>query len=281
MISRILVLAAIVSAAPPFVRGDGLIYSLPPDGRWVTYRMHLYATGVETLKGESLPDVKVEGTFTVRSVGEASPPGGPARWIELESHMPPTKEQAGRIIALKMVIPVTLLRRGADPLADIGELYFWDRDWHWGKDPEKGHKEKLTNKARILYEIERFRQQFPFPARKRDEIRAVEGVEVKTPLKTYRARKVSYPVTFQGKLSGGRGGRWEWQGHHALWLSDDVPFGVVAVETVNAGEEEYAHAEKDGTYRLNGNGVRWKKTTTRLEVQSVGDDAKSSLPDLP
>ena len=65
------------------------------------------------------------------------------------------------------------------------------------------------------------------------------------------AKKISCPTKFEGKLTGGKGGRWGSTGEYSLWLSEDAPFGVVAVETVTTGEEEYATADKKGVYNLN------------------------------
>ena len=262
--------------------GDGLVYNLPPDGSWVTYRVQQDATDIESLKGEKWPDpeMTMHSTFTIRSVGVKATEKANARWIELELSRPPTEEHGeGRIITLKMLIREKVLGRGFDPLAEVDEIYFWDRDWEWGHEPEKGTKHKLTDKARVLYEIERFRQQFPFPAQDSEPVQT--GVaKVTTPLGVFQTETLSYPVEFEGKLYGGKGGRWGWKGTHSLWLSNASPFGVVAVETVTSNYEEDATPDDEGVYRLDGKGVRLK-SKVKLELQAVGTNAKSAFPDLP
>ncbi|MFV1967384.1 MAG: hypothetical protein ACC628_18295 [Pirellulaceae bacterium] len=238
------------------------------------------ATDIESLKGERWPDPEMtrHGTFTIRSVGVKATEQGIARWIELESSVPPTEEfQQGRIIILKMLILEKVLGRGFDPLADVDEIYFWDRDWEWGHEPESGTEEKLTDNARVLYEIERLRQQFPFPAQEPDQVQKVTA-KVTTPFGVFQAETLSYPTEFEGKLAGGKGGRWRWNGTYSLWLSHGSPFGVVAVETVTSGDEEYATVDGDGNYRLNGIGVRMK-SKVRMELQAVGTNAKSAFLD--
>lgn len=266
--------AATLMASPTLA--DGLIYQLPPDGSWVTYESVTRLTEVKTLKGEAIPDMERRGTLTLRSVGVGTVGKEAARWIELEGKMPPVKSgPEGRIIILKALIPNALLGRNADPLKDVSELHFMDRKWVLGKDPAQGVQERIVDPARIAYEIERFRKEFPFPPT--NPPTEAPASDLKTPLRTFRAKKISYPTKFEGKLTGGKGGRWGWKGEYSLWLSEDAPFGVVAVETVTTGEEEYATADKKGVYNLNGEGVRFK-TNMRLELSKVGTDAKSAFP---
>lgn len=281
MSPRMTLLAVVASLSIcPTLDADGLIYTLPPDGSWATYRFHQTATDIESLDGEPWPDptLTAQGTLTIRSVGVKATEQGSARWIELEGNVPPTEaSKHGRIIVLKMLISENALRRGSDPLAGVDEIYYWDRDWEWGHEPENAVRKKLNDKARVLYELERFRKQFPFPPQEQDQ--ETKGTaEVTTPLGVYQAVTLSYPVEFEGKLTGGKGGRWGWTGTYTLWLSDASPFGVVAVETVTTGFEEYATQGDDGVYRLNGNGVR-SQSTVKLKLQAVGTNAKSAFPD--
>ncbi len=103
-------LAAIAAFVPVLVpvniaRADGLIYRLPPDGTWVRYRVTQHATEIASLDGKPLPDMSVEATLTLRSVGQVATDGHKSRWIELEWKIPPAEDRRGRIIVLKMSIP--------------------------------------------------------------------------------------------------------------------------------------------------------------------------------
>lgn len=267
--------AATLMASPTLA--DGLIYQLPPDGSWVTYKSVYRATEVSTLKGVASPDIKGHGTLTLRSVGVGTVGKEPARWIELEAKWPPEKgvRAEGRIIAWKALIPNAVLGRNADPLKNITELHFIDRNWVLGKEPKQGVPERIEDPARIAYEIERFRQEFPFPPT--NPPAESPSSEIKTPLKTFSAIKISYPTKFEGKLTGGKGGRLRWEGDYSLWLSKDAPFGVVAVESTTTGDEEYATADTKGVYHLNGDGMRFK-TFKRLELEASGTGAKSAFP---
>jgi hypothetical protein len=280
-----LAVTAILGLVPAFVcpssaYADGLIYRLPPDGTWVRYRGKQEATEAVTLDGKRFPDFTIESTLTLRSVGQVTTDGDKARWIELEWKIPPAEARTGRIIILKMLIPEDDLRRGRDPLAGVEELYFWDRDWEWKQEPEAGVKEKVADPPRVLYEIERFRFMLPFPPRARESQLETVQKTVAVPHGTYAVQRISYPLEFEGKLSGGKGGRWEWKGTFSLDICETVGFGVVALDALISSEEEYANAGADGVYRLSGVGSRMK-AHLHMELEASGDDAKSAMPEFP
>lgn len=250
---------------------DGLIYSLPPDGSYATFKYEQNATELKTLAGESLPDVKVSGTFTVRSVGKQETDKGPARWIELEARWVPDEQRpVGRVIVLRMLIPESSLTRDSDPLIAIREIDFLDKDWNFGHNPENSKSEHLTDSASVLYEIERLRQFFPFPPVDAQSSSKKETVTIKVPVGECKSTNISYPTKFEGKLTRGTLGTWNWEGTYSLWLSDASPFGVVAVETINNVKEVYGAADGKPI------GVKMK-CKSRLELTSVGVDAESAL----
>jgi hypothetical protein len=284
MQARAFVLPVLVGIlVAPQARADGLIYNLPPDGAWARFRMVHRLWDLTTLQGEAATPSKatLRGTFTLRTVGVQYTAEGPGRWIELESSGPPAEDQDGRIIILKMLIPEQHLAVGADPLAHINEIYYWSRNWPLDEQPRPGVKEQLRDDARIRYEIERFRTFFPFPFRDETTCQSTSDQSVETPMATFSATKITYPMTFSGKLSGGTSGRWSWSGVHTLWLSDKSPFGVVAVETEFTQTDE--HEQKSSTtneYELTGEGVRGKNNV-RLELEAIGMGAESALPEFP
>jgi hypothetical protein len=284
MPARALILAVLVGIfVAPQASADGLIYGLPPDGAWARFRMVYRLWDLTTLQGEAATpsEATLRGTFTLRSVGIQDTAEGPGRWIELESSGPPAEDQDGRIIVLKMLIPERHLAVGADPLAHVAEIYYWSRDWPLDEEPKPGVKERLRDDARIRYEIERFRTFFPFPCGNETTCQSTSDQSVETPMATFSATKITYPMTFSGKLSGGTSGRWSWSGVHTLWLSDKSPFGVVAVDTEFTQTDE--HERKSSTtneYELTGEGVRGKNNV-RLELEATGVGAESALPEFP
>lgn len=126
MFARASMFASIVFLIASSAFADGLIYVLPSDGSWATFKFEQNATEVKTLAGEVLPDVNVSGTFTVRSVGTEQADKGPDRWIELEARWVPDEHREGRIIILRMLIAESSLKRDSDPLMGIREIDFVD-----------------------------------------------------------------------------------------------------------------------------------------------------------
>ena len=275
MFARTTAVASIVFLIASSAFADGLIYLLPSDGSWATFKYEQNATEVKTLAGEILPDVNVSGTFTVRSVGKTQTHKGPARRIELESRWVPDEQRVdGRVIILRMLIPDSSLKRDSDPLMGIREIDVLDRDWKFGHEPENGKAEHLTDPAAVLYEIERLRQFFPFPPVDVQSLSGNEAVTIKVPAGECTSTNISYPTKFEGKLTRGALGTWNWEGTYSLWLSDVSPFGVVAVETIVDVKEVYGTAEGKADGKPVGVTMKCK---SRLELTSVGVDAKSAF----
>lgn len=271
MLARTSLVVSIFFLTTSSARADGLIYSLPPDGSWVTFMFEQNGTEIKTLAGEDLPDVNVSGTFTIRSVGQEESDTGSARWIELEARYRPDEQRpVGRVIILRMLIPESSLARDSDPLSDVREIDFIDKDWKLGQEPEKGKQERVNDPAAVLYEIERFRGFFPFPPVDAQSYSEKKNVRISVPIAECETTKISYPTKFEGKLTRGKLGRWGWEGTYSLWLSETSPFGVVAAETITEVEEEYGSADAER------NGVQMK-SRLRLDLKSVGIDAKSAF----
>ena len=271
MFARYALAMSLYFLAASSVCADGLIHSLPSDGSYATFKFKQNATALRTLAGEAVPDITATGTFTVRSVGKKQTDNGAARWIELEaSYAPDEQRPVGRVIILRMLIPESSLTQGSDPLIGIREIDFLDKDWKLGHEPEDSKPEHLTDPAAVLYEIERLRQFFPFPPANTKSYTKKENVKIKVPAGECNSTNISYPTKFEGKLTRGTLGTWSWDGTYSLWLSDVSPFGVVAVETTIECKEVYGSADQAP------NGVTMK-SNLRLELKSVGIDAKSAF----
>ncbi len=276
MFARTSMVVSIVFLIASSASADGLIYSLPSDGSWATFKYEQKATEVKTLDGEILPDVNVSGTFSIRSVGKEQTDKGPARWIELEARwVPDERRLEGRVIILRMLIPESSLKRGADPLMGIREIDFLDQDWKFGQEPENGKPEHLTDPPAVLYEIERLRQFFPFPPLDVQSASKNENVTIKVPVGECKSTHISYPTKFEGNLTRGTLGTWNWEGTYSLWLLDASPFGVIAVETIIDCKEVYGPGADGKPVGVS------MKCKSRLELTSVGVDAKSAFDPLP
>jgi hypothetical protein len=99
---------------------DGLICQLPEDGAWARFKVTGGAVGADgTVR------ITVEGSQTVRSVGETSIENRTYRWIEVESDI--TLHRAGKPEVLKELIKILVseadLEKGNDPLAHVVKAY--------------------------------------------------------------------------------------------------------------------------------------------------------------
>lgn len=257
----------------------GLIYRLPEDGSWARFRGQLQIRDFKSIDGKPLSPGKATFNYALilRSVGTQDTIEGRGRWIEIESNAPPKEEYPGRIIVLKMLIPEKYLTADEDPLNHVQEAYFRSRNWEYGVEPEVGNKEKLTDRDRLQYELERFRTQFPYPNSKQCLTVTSRGQTVDTPLGRLTVTKVAFPMQFSGRLSGGKGPRWKWSGNLTLWLTEDSPFGVSALQNEFIQIDETQNADESKPISV---GVQ-SKNTLRIELESVGAKAKSELPEFP
>ena len=95
------------AASTQTVRGDGLIYQLPPDGSSVRYDIELIITS----NGQ---ENTLKGSLTISSVGATTVDGAKCRWIEFK-HMYTTNDGLDRITIAKCLVPEEHLGRGKSP----------------------------------------------------------------------------------------------------------------------------------------------------------------------
>lgn len=278
MIKSLSLAILIPLALSPHAHADGLIYRLPPDGAWVLYRLEQNAT----FETHHPPDVQlaphardgmpktgfVTGFLSLRSVGSENVNGAPCRWIELElwtqlagqTTAGAEAARADRRIIMKLLIPEDGLREGQDPFKHVLRMRFKDGQ----RDPES-----IDDPQRRQYELDRFRPLFPEPApdAKREPGQKLSTVSPSSqPLDCV---KLTFPSRYDGPLAGGRG-RWTYDGHHVLWLSNEVPFGVAALEFTSTSHE---------TTGADGRMTVITKGTRHLLLATHGQGATSSLPE--
>ena len=113
-------LLVLALAARP-ARGDGLVYKLPKDGAWATYRME----STSSVQGNVRE--RVTNTIRIASVGKSTEEGLPCRWIEIsgqatkesKDHGPKgkTRTRVSDEWLHKLLIPEKRLARG-EPAVD-------------------------------------------------------------------------------------------------------------------------------------------------------------------
>lgn len=99
-VTRFAIAIVIGVCTTPQLRADGLIRSLPEDGRWVEFHGTLKFAGNES-----------SGKVLLRSVGTEDVNGKPARWVELESQVDGMTHEL-----VKMLVPESKLKAGFDPV---------------------------------------------------------------------------------------------------------------------------------------------------------------------
>lgn len=267
-------------AAAAAARGDGLIQALPDDGAWalyvyrasgeMSYRFSDDAKPPEAVMNQIPRTATVVGLLTIRSVGKAEADGKPCRWIELEQSVRVAGRAAGggeadpaqRTIILKLLIPEARLKAGQDPFKHVVRM---------GMKDGSRKAEVITDAKRQKYELDRFRPLFPEPAKaaKRAEKQVVDTAPAL--LGKLTCTRVTFPSTYDGPLSGGKGGRWVYKGEHRLWLSDKVPFGVARLELDSTSTE---------TYGDKGDHSTTTKGSRSLVICDLGTKARSRLPEV-
>jgi hypothetical protein len=283
---RVLLAGAALVGLAGTACGDGVAYRLPPDGSWVLYRFDWIEGGESYTRRpgdrgkvveepadraafrkwykEADADEK-EMTFIVRSVGRPKIDGAWHRWLELVDN--PKEEGAQkpkrRAIILKLLIAEEHFRAGEDPFAHVCKMYMSDR-----RPDGQNFLTEVTDADRRRYEIDRFRSHFPVPppgtARR-------TGVLRKTTLGLVAEGEVmTFDFGFRGKLFAGKKGRFEERGRYEVFVSDEVPFGLVGWVKTD-GESLVDHG--DGV----GYGERGGKTL--MDIKEFGTGAKSGLPD--
>ncbi|MEX0938057.1 MAG: hypothetical protein WDZ59_09370 [Pirellulales bacterium] len=119
----LLVLSAIVAivAVPATAHAEGLIHRLPEDGTWARFEI----TGTAT-EPDGAVQVTVQGTQTIRSVGQLDVEGEPCRWIELEmdANFNRTGSEPEKLFEyLKLLIPEKRLKQGENPREHVLKAY--------------------------------------------------------------------------------------------------------------------------------------------------------------
>lgn len=103
------------------VYGEGLIFQLPPDGRWASYAIEDTVTDADGKK------TTVTGELIVSSVGSETVNGKPCRWIEIAVLFDGGDGVIDHID--KLLIPEKSLQQGREPLKQV---YKYHRQY--GKD---------------------------------------------------------------------------------------------------------------------------------------------------
>ncbi|HEV3163383.1 MAG TPA: hypothetical protein VGZ22_05040 [Isosphaeraceae bacterium] len=235
----VILAASLCLAHVSVVIADGLIHQLPKDGSWVRFD----ATG-EGLSPGGEVTLTLKGTVTVKSVGMEVVDGTICRWIEIETGMEASGARGPRgpqTEVFKLLIPEKHLVPGQNPRDHA--LKAWKKDTK-GADRELDLK---GDDARAVASLDELLNAGLAKSEKRD------GVEIKVPGGTFRCTHLN------GRESPEAGNvDLEIQ----TWLTDEVPFGVVA----------YRHTKmrKNEGQSLGG---RWME----LKFAAAGADAKSAI----
>jgi hypothetical protein len=283
--TRLLVVGAVLLGFGSTGLADGVAYCLPPDGSWVIYRVDWIELGDsytrrpgENGKVVEKPDDRAaaimwlkeagpayERLFLVRSVGGVRQDGESLRWLELVDNPKEegVKKPKERQITLKLLIPEKHFQPGDDPFAHVRKMYMSDR-----RPDGEYFLNEVTDADRQRYELDRYRSNFPIPpkgpARRRNVTRKTSLGLVCT------GDVMKFDYEFKGKLFAGKRGRFEERGRYEVFVSDEVPFGLVGW-TATATETLSDH----------GDGVGWRACggKTLMEVKNFGKGAKSGLLD--
>jgi hypothetical protein len=258
---------------------DGLTYRLPPDGTWVKYRINV--TRYEewslrpdekegwVLKKEPEPTAAElakesrDNFLLVRSVGRQDIGGEPCRWVELvwNAKEEGKEKPEALVILLKVLIPEKAFGPGRDPFEHVKKMYVslrYEGGQHFLSEVKDADGKK--------YQVERFRDNFPMPP---NGAPRKEDVEYKTPLGRFKGHELGFEYAFEGKLQAGKGG-WNYsKGQYTVVVSDQAPFGIVAIRA-----KDVVSAEEYG----DGGGARLRQSST-MEAVEAGTGAKSGLPD--
>jgi hypothetical protein len=280
-----LVILAVTTLHCNHVHAGGLIFRLPPDGTRVTYDYYQKMDSI-SLKGydqiftpkeleeETKKSVRENvGSLSIASVGTENVSGEPCRWIEIVWVVSEkgVKDDV-RKEASQFLIPEKYLTADADPLDHVLKVYHTEF-------PGKWELRLMDREEHQKIEIERFRQVFPKPASKANRINdRVPDQKIKTPLGIMNCELRVFDNHFDAYLYGPAPCRWQWSGIHRLWLSDDAPFGVVALELVSETQQINVHLDdkvRTGPIQLRkGSG----SSLQRLELRKIEKDVKSIFP---
>jgi hypothetical protein len=283
--TRLLLLGAALLGIGSTGLADGVAYRLPPDGSWVMYRLDWVEIGdsytrrlgekgvVVEERADRAASIKwlkeagaaSERLFLVRSVGRLQQDGEWLRWLELvdnpkEEGVEKPKE---RVILLKILIPEKHFQPGDDPFAHVRKMYLSDR-----RPDGQNFLTEVTDADRRSYELDRFRSNFPVPPK--GTTRRTDVTRKTTLGLVCTGDFMTFDYGFKGKLFAGKKGRFEGHGRYEVFVSDEVPFGLVGWTATDIE-----------TLADHGDGAGWRECggKTLMEIKEFGKGAKSGLPD--
>jgi hypothetical protein len=247
-------------------------YLLPADGASATFavtdnvtNLHPVPPDINREKNFPLPkDFSIKTTLILRSVGKADLNGEACRWIEIKLvKRPGDHDPTGRILILKLLIPEQRFAVGDYPFSHVKKAYRLDSKWTETIDASTA-KRIDENTALLQYELDRFLPSFPAPPK---DAKWSTNQKVETGLGQIEATRADFAAGYEGKLSGGTGGKWTWQAHYEVWLSPVCPFGIVGLDCESANTEVSS----------NGPGVSMN-LQRKMRLQDTGKNAVSELP---
>ena len=236
--TALLAAAVLLSAVPAMA--DGILGQLPPEGSWAEFEV-----AGEGIDASGKVSVTLKGTLKLSSVGREMRDGEACRWIELETAIEIERgdKKGEQTETLKLLIPEQFLARGQNPAAHA--LAAW-------KQTGQGAARELDLQGDDARELASMDELF-HESLNLQETR--QGVEYAAPAGKFLCKQVhakqvpedrAAPVEFSTQT----------------WLSDKVPFGVVAYR--------YDKMRSQGGVSLGG---RWME----CKLAKTGKDAKSKI----
>jgi hypothetical protein len=253
--------AAAGAAAAPW-------YPLPADGSTVTFAISDEVSDLHPVppgtKAHLPTNLSIKTTLMLRSVGQAVWNGQPCRWIEIKLvKRPGDLDPTGRILILKLLVPEQRFAAGDYPLRHVTKAYRLDSSWTETIDTTLANR--IDEDAALLqYELDRFLPALPAPPK---DAKWTMNQSVETPLGKIDATRADFVANYEGKLSGGKSGKWTWQAQYQVWLSPACPFGMARLdfESTNTELDDY------------GKGISMK-LRRKMILQNSGTGAVSDLP---
>lgn len=233
-------LAATVLLWAGRTNADGIIGQLPPDGSWAQFDV-----AGEGLDANGKASVTLKGTLKLSSVGREMRDGEACRWIEIETaiEFKSGDKQGEQAETLKLLIPEQFLARGQNPAAHA--LAAWKQSGAGAArelDLQGGDARELAALDELFHESLNLQE-------------AKKGVEYAAPAGTFLCKHIHAK-----QIPENRSAAIEFSTQ--TWLSDKVPFGVVAYR--------YDKLRSRGGVSAGG---RWME----CKLAKTGEDAKSKI----
>lgn len=225
-----------------WAKADGLLYQLPEDGRWVRFHVNM------TMEHGDAEPGKMTGSLTMRSVGQETVEGDKCRWIEFElipdkaEGDPQAPPHGPPHIIMKVLLPEANLQKGKEPLERLvkGWIKEGDDEPRELKDPNSEHTG-------------------PLPAFLSGPLKDVKELDKKT-IDTKLGKLECDGITANNVYKQGEATTTV---QFETRLHDKAPFGVVTSKM----QYDSKHGDNE------------EKGTLALNLDDIGQDAKSSLPD--